>query len=171
MNVSAFVVFFTGAAALLMLPRRFGVGGRLGRLLNLVFPSWRFFEDWGHSPELWVRQVSDSAGLEALDPVPWRRVEITDSRRVWHLFVNARGNFHLAFEANIERLVLELGAREEDGSPDIETLVSFRIVRDSVCWFLGLELCETVRPHCFQFKIRVDRDDCVVSRRYWGFQQ
>lgn len=102
------------------------------RLLRSLVPSWKFFEDVGHTPVLFFR-VSESDQVWS----EWQRFHRPIPRRAWHLFFNPELNLQLAEKSLIEQAIT-------DSSP-----VSLEMIADIIQSHLPTEI------HSYQFKILV----------------
>lgn len=71
--------------------------------LRALFPSWRFFDDIGEVPVLWVRVASDeTADLEAC---AWELALPTPRRRWWNLVWNPEASVRLAYDSLLVQLL------------------------------------------------------------------
>ena len=117
------------------------VPGRAFALFRALFPSWRFFDDVGHVPQLLCRlgPTPDQLG-------PWRicvpnRTNRTELKGfVGSLFLNPQGNLRMACNSLVEQLMSDLGDFEVEAGPGpgpcdesqfVDT-VSYQLTRDLV---------------------------------------
>ena len=84
------------------------------RLLKLLFPSWRFFEDFSAYPKLYYRY------REGTEFGPWLESLPAKPRSWFSIFLNGDENFRLFANSAIERLL--------SGQQDLENIVKNIIV-------------------------------------------
>lgn len=158
------LIGFCAVVAALALFRRVHLPGRGLYLLRALLPSWRFFDDFGRAPVLWVRARDDGGTFGA-----WSRALQRRPRRLTHLLSNPEVNLQLLNGSLVQQLAREIAALEE---PDPDR------VTDSVAYTLTRRLareCALERGDCaaFQFKIRLESPleaggavDVLVSPTY-----
>jgi hypothetical protein len=94
--------------------------------LRVLFPSWRFFDRLGQVPRLEFRAGADPDALG-----PWQPALPPLPRSSWHVLYNPAGNYFLAEQSLVERLLLEIEAEPRGGGPreaEVTELISFRLV-------------------------------------------
>jgi hypothetical protein len=115
------------------------------RVLRVLLPAWRFFDEPGPQLRLYCRTGSSSAALgdfhEVLLPTPSRH----------GLLLAARGNLRLAYHTLLERLISDLSALEAKDADPAE-LVSYGLVVNLVRQHLPAAVGDRGEPY-FQFKL------------------
>ena len=115
------------------------------RVLRVLLPAWRFFDEAGPQLRLYCRTGSSSAALgdyhEVLLPTPSRH----------GLLLAARGNLRLAYHALLERLISDLDALDAKDA-DVAALVSYDLVVNLVRHHLPAGVCDRGEAY-FQFKL------------------
>ena len=102
------------------------------RLLRSLVPSWKFFEDVGHTPMLFFRSCEgDQVWSE------WQRFHRPIQRRAWNLFFNPELNLQLAEKSVLEQAI-------SDSSP-----VTLKMIGDMIESHLPAQI------QSYQFKISV----------------
>lgn len=134
--------------------------GPAAHLLKSLFPSWRFFDDAGPIPVLFVRTGPDRDRLG-----PWIAATTRPRPRLCHLLVNAEVLEHLAHETAVARLIDDIAELDDDRHDTLAQMVSYRMVaRLAQLW------ARARQPHAsmHQFKVAsmlADEliDDLVLS--------
>lgn len=108
--------------------------------LSVLIPSWRFFDDLGAHPKVYIKLANEKVWIEAFAPQP---------RRPWQLFFNPQGNLRLLSLSAFERLIHE--SQEHLSAP--EAFLSTTTYR--LCLrILESEIRRRALPlESFQFKI------------------
>jgi hypothetical protein len=117
------------------------------RVLSLLIPSWRFFENPDDKCILWVK-VDDKWRLGLQEP----------NRHFWNLFLNVEANLYLARQSAVDRLVVDLSKKTNWPTRELEQLPSFQFVHQiaqstsahkaldkSIHWKLCVEQDEILR--------------------------
>ncbi len=158
----AYVATLVILASLRSLPVRSAVVQRLRALL----PSWRFFDDIGDMPVLWVRVQREG---DAEDFGPWRPC-LPTPKRTWSMLLwNPNGNLRLAYDSLLMHLMTDIDEHER-GSTPLSERVSYQLTEHLVAFQLRQDpsAATVVR---YQFKITSvaagaalsSGDDVIVS--------
>lgn len=120
-------------------------------MLRLFIPTWRFFDDVGHVPMLFVRVSEETEWQLALPPL----------QRHWYtLFLNPAGNERHALNNLLTRLMVETQEVK-----DIEPTVTYQLVKN-------LAQSRAHSTNTFQFKLCIHNgnlhhaEDLLVSPIY-----
>jgi len=96
-------------------------------LLRALFPSWKFFGEFGHLPVLLVRTRRDQAEWEA-----WRPC-LQSPQRHWALLVyNPKANLHLACQSLVQRMISEIQEHQQDEQWSVQSSVTFELINHMV---------------------------------------
>ena len=115
-------------------------------LVKILIPSWRFFDDTGPIPKLYVR-VQQGGQLEN----SWLPA-LTPPKRHWYsLFINPEGNFYHAVCNALEHLL------QHPENKDANRIIH-RYVRHHLIHERGLQRIGT-----YQFKVTVDEQISLLS--------
>ncbi len=85
------------------------------RLLRSLVPSWKFFEDIGHTPILLFRSSEDGQVWDE-----WQRFHRPIPRHIWNLFFNPELNLQLAEKSVIEQALSD------------QSKVSLQMIKDMI---------------------------------------
>jgi len=142
------------------------VPGRTIYFLRGFFPSWKFFEDAGDVPVLWIRcRLADAEWSD------WN-LGIEKIERTWStLLVNAEGNSLLAYGSLLQHLMSEL--EEIEDPMQLEKNVSYLLTKNLVCHELQKK-ASTEDAVSYQFKIstfdsisrKILMDEILISPIY-----
>lgn len=91
-----------------------GVGGfdfkSVVRILALLLPSWRFFDEVGHQPSLFYRY---SLKVEDISRAEWTEVRYSlPPIQLWSVCFNPQPNLQLHLFSHLTRLMLEVAEHE-----------------------------------------------------------
>lgn len=120
-------------------------------LLKIFVPSWRFFDDLGHVPIVFVRRSESE---------DWSELFQKPKFRWWHLFFNAQTNLVL-FQNQLLTELMILTQRYRDGS--IAGTLEFRLVE---------EMTKACVQRPYQFKVSIwdlrsnEIQDLLISSVY-----
>lgn len=135
--------------------------GRLVHVFRALFPSWKFFDDPGAVPHLFVRVAAQH------EYGTWRACLAQPRRRPWHILINVEANFYLAACAVLEHLLSDL--EELSDEVPAQDLVSYRLVRNLVCEELRA-YNESVARYQFKITLAVPGsgvgEDVLISPSY-----
>ncbi len=119
-------------------------------IFQTLFPSWKFFEDIGVEPILYVRQGETQESLGE-----WKELLAQPKRKHGALFLNARGNLLFSCNSVVEGFIATLdgdeNVRGDQKTGEIESTVYYRLTKSVALYFLQEE--EPVQSGYFQFKI------------------
>lgn len=125
----AYVATLIVLASLRSLPVRSVVVQRL----RAFFPSWRFFDDIGDMPVLWLRVQREGASAEDFEP--WQPC-LPMPKRSWAMLVwNPEGNLRLAYDSLLMHLLTDADEQPARLSDSVsyqltEQLVAFQLRQD-----------------------------------------
>lgn len=137
------------------------VPSRAVQLMRAFFPSWKFFDDIGDEPQLWLRAGAATLG-------EWEPALPRPPRRWRALVLNADGNLLLACGSLVQQLCDELEAADPAHPEQLTTTVAYELTRNLVQY----RLRERAQPATrYQFKLRLHRvdgsdEDVLVSPEY-----
>lgn len=78
-------------------------------MIQVLFPSWKFFVEMSQSPLLHYRHAGDEGVFsDWIDAFPPPR------RRLQHLFLNGEGNLLLAEHSLVEKFIREISETEDE---------------------------------------------------------
>lgn len=138
------------------------VPSRAVQLLRAFFPSWKFFDDIGDEPRLYLR-----AGVGATLG-QWEPALPRPPRRWRALVYNADGNLLLACGSLVQQLCDELEATDPAHPERLTATVAYELTRNLVQFRLRERAPAATR---YQFKLRLHRldgsdEDVLVSPEY-----
>jgi hypothetical protein len=142
------------------------VPSRSVQLLRAFFPSWKFFDDIGDVPLLYVR-----VGATAETLGDWETALPRPARRWSALVLNAEGNFLLACGSLLQQLLGELEEADPAHPERVAESVAYELTRNLVCFRLAARAPLPPGTH-YQFKLRTlvpdggDGEDVLVSPVY-----
>lgn len=116
-------------------------------LLRGFFPSWRFFDNPGPQPRLFVRVLSDSEHWST-----WNMFIPRASFKLRNLFYNPENNLRLTEQTLVENLCLDLQALPEGESA--ATLVSYALT-ERLARRIARTLVSNQMMMAYQFEIRL----------------
>lgn len=120
---SLLTAFFVCVGLLAIAPRAY-CDSRVLRLLRVLFPSWRFFEQVSELPVLELRWG------EAADALcPWQPALRRPRFSCGAFVLNPAGNLFLAEQSLLEQLQNDLGDVSPGAESEFEQSVSFRLCR------------------------------------------
>jgi hypothetical protein len=166
-HASFFVLLlFLASVIALSLARRRHLSSRTLSLFRALFPSWRFFEDLGHAPQVAYRLSGDGESFG-----PWVSCLGKCERRWYSVVLNSEGNLLHACNSLVEQLDQDIEALDEADADELGRSVSYllteRLVRERI-----LKDRPDARGARFQFRLNAilqgspDQafEDLMVSR-------
>ncbi|HEX4457220.1 MAG TPA: hypothetical protein VIA18_04580 [Polyangia bacterium] len=165
--LTTFSALLVGYFALLVVVSRWksaAVPSRAVQLMRAFFPSWKFFDDIGDEPQLYMR-AGVSAALGEWEPA------LPRPRRRWRaLVLNADGNLLLACGSLVQQLCDELEAADPAHPERVAQSVAYELTRNLVQFRLR-ERAVLPAATRYQFKLRLHRvdgsdEDVLVSPEY-----
>lgn len=145
--------------------RSIPVTNPLVQLLRVFFPSWKFFDDSGDIPHLWVRTATGTATASTTDTkdteivfCEWQPC-IPSPARTWTTpFWNPKGNLRLAYDSLLMQLLMDV----TDHSEQLSQTVSYRLTER-----LAAQHVATL-PHAsavtrYQFKLTVTPASAILE--------
>ena len=140
------------------------VPSRAVQLMRAFFPSWRFFDDIGDEPQLYLRAGVGAALGE------WQPALPRPPRRWRALVLNAEGNLLLACGSLVQQLCDELEAADPAHPERVAESVAYELTRNLVQFRLRQDV-QPAKGTRYQFMLRLHRvdgsdEDVLVSPEY-----
>jgi hypothetical protein len=131
-------------------------------LVRVLIPTWRFFEESGSVPVLFIRTRGENGTW-----TPWEPGLRKNTRKWASLFLNAQGNLFLAQSGLVEQVVQEINgmplSSPQRAVEQVMASTSYQLVKN-----LASYQVLKFHPHAkaFQFRISTEIADALVSLEY-----
>lgn len=118
-------------------------------VFKIFFPSWKFFDQLGSSPQLLFRIKSTVD--DQFDE--WKNLTTPLPRRLSLFFINADGNLKMACDNHLHRTMIQVSQLNLDAEI-VEASVDYHIIKNMVEFHLK-EVLKPSAPMLYQFKINI----------------
>lgn len=139
-------------------------------LFRSLFPSWRFFEEYGRSPVLYYRLQTKNGQMG-----PWLPCLKPAQRHLGHLFLNSRGNFNFACNTLLNQLSVDLENLDHRDSLAVEATTSYQLIKNLVSY----QIRQDTQTPSFTYQFRIcgelktkdenNQEDLLISPTYQGY--
>ena len=119
------IVVYLALMAFFSLRNNKTIANRKLFLLRAFFPCWKFFEDSGAIPKLYLR-----FGNTEQEFCKWIPAQSTIERRPWHLIFNPDGNLTLLKHSLLQQLLGDLQNVETGHELEFESERSYQLTKN-----------------------------------------
>lgn len=125
-------------------------------LLRSLFPSWKFFEDFGPVPQLWLRTQKDQEWSE------WRPCLKTPHRKWGLLFHNPELNYQLACGSLLTHFATDLNDFKDSDLSKFKNCITYQLTKNLVDYEIRNQ--KIAAPNSlFQFKLTATNENPLVD--------